>query len=150
MTRENTGYPIRETRTDADGKVWNWAQNATLGDKNAVSAPETEAELQALVASSQGKIRMMGSKMSPGRMIELAERGDTLLDMSRLRGLLAITDDSATFAGGTPLHEVYEILSGVGRMLPASPGVIASQSLAGALATGTLTEIINPNRISIY
>lgn len=137
MTRENTGYPLREPQPDADGKVWNWAQNATLGDKNAVSAPETEAELQALIAASQGKIRMMGSKMSPGRMLELIEQGDTLLDLRHLRGLLAITDDSATFAGGTPLHEVYEILSGVGRMLPASPGVIASQSLAGALATGT-------------
>ncbi|WLS77455.1 D-arabinono-1,4-lactone oxidase [Erwinia pyri] len=137
MTRDNTGYPLREPQPGADDKVWNWAQNATLGEKNAVSTPETEAELQALVASCQGKIRIMGSKMSPGRMIELVEQGDTLLDLRHLRGLLAITDESATFGGGTPLHEVYEILSGVGRMLPASPGVIASQSLAGALATGT-------------
>lgn len=137
MTRDNAGYPLRKPQPGADGKVWNWAQNATLGDKNAVSAPETEAELQSLVKASQGKIRVMGSKMSPGRMVKLADQGDTLLDLSNLRGLLAITDDSATFAGGTPLHEVYEILSGVGRMLPASPGVIASQSLAGALATGT-------------
>ena len=137
MTNEIAGYPLREPELSADGKVWNWAQNATLGDKSSVKAPATEAEVQAIVAASQGKIRMMGSKMSPGRMIETAAKGDTLLDLSQLRGLLDITDDSATFAGGTPLHEVYEVLSGVGRMLPASPGVIASQSLAGALATGT-------------
>lgn len=137
MTSENAGYPLRKPELSADGKVWNWAQNATLGDKNSVKTPATEAELQTVIAASQGKIRMMGSKMSPGRMTEITERGDTLLDLSLLRGLVDITEDSATFAGGTPLHEVYEILSGVGRMLPASPGVIASQSLAGALATGT-------------
>lgn len=137
MTSENRGYPLRNPHPAADGKVWNWAQNSTLGDKNAVCAPESESELQQLVAASQGKIRVMGSKMSPGRMLKLVEQGDTLVDLSKLRGLIAIADDSATFAGGTPLHEVYEILSGIGRMLPASPGVIASQSLAGALSTGT-------------
>ncbi|MGB9096753.1 D-arabinono-1,4-lactone oxidase [Erwinia sp.] len=137
MTSENRGYPLRKPHPAADGKVWNWAQNATLGEKSAVCAPGSEAELQTLVAASQGKIRVMGSKMSPGRMLELVEKGDTLVDLSQLRGLIALTDDSATFAGGTPLHEVYEILSGIGRMLPASPGVIASQSLAGALSTGT-------------
>ncbi|WP_455865355.1 D-arabinono-1,4-lactone oxidase [Pantoea agglomerans] len=137
MTSENRGYPLRNPHSAADGNVWNWAQNSTLGDKNAVCAPESESELQQLVATSRGKIRVMGSKMSPGRMLKLVEQGDTLVDLSKLRGLIAITDDSATFAGGTPLHEVYEILSGIGRMLPASPGVIASQSLAGALSTGT-------------
>lgn len=137
MTSENRGYPLRNPHPAADGNVWNWAQNSTLGDKNAVCAPESESELQQLVAASRGKIRVMGSKMSPGRMLKLVEQGDTLVDLSKLRGLIAITDDSATFAGGTPLHEVYEILSGIGRMLPASPGVIASQSLAGALSTGT-------------
>lgn len=137
MTSENRGYPLRNPHPAADGKVWNWAKNSTLGETNAVRAPESESELQQLVAASQGKIRVMGSKMSPGRMLKLTEQGDTLVDLSKLRGLIAITDDSATFAGGTPLHEVYEILSGIGRMLPASPGVIASQSLAGALSTGT-------------
>ncbi|MGA7507076.1 MAG: D-arabinono-1,4-lactone oxidase [Erwinia billingiae] len=137
MTSENRGYPLRNPHPAADGNVWNWAQNSTLGDKNAVCAPASESELQQLVAASRGKIRVMGSKMSPGRMLKLVEQGDTLVDLSKLRGLIAITDDSATFAGGTPLHEVYEILSGIGRMLPASPGVIASQSLAGALSTGT-------------
>lgn len=138
MTRENSGYPLRKPQLDAgETRVWNWAQNETLGERSAVKTPATEAELQSLLAACQGKIRMMGSKMSPGRMVAISEPGDTLLDLSQLRGLIAIDDDSATFAGGTPLHEVYEILTGVGRMLPSSPGVIAAQSLAGALATGT-------------
>lgn len=137
MTSKNSGYPRRNPQPVADGKVWNWSQNTILGERTAVSTPENETELQLLIAASRGKVRIMGNRMSPGRMLQLAERGDTLLDLSHLRGLLAVTEDSVTFAGGTPLHEVYEILSAMGRMLPASPGVIAAQSLAGAMATGT-------------
>ncbi|MGE9549758.1 D-arabinono-1,4-lactone oxidase [Erwinia amylovora] len=138
MTPENTGYPRRKPQLASDEpRLWNWAQNATLAEKSAISTPETEQELQAILAASKGKIRVAGSRMSPGRMLELAAAGDTLVDLQHLRGLLAITEDTATFGGGTPLHEVYEILTGVGRMLPSSPGVIAAQTLAGALATGT-------------
>ncbi|MEM6160996.1 D-arabinono-1,4-lactone oxidase [Erwinia sp. P6884] len=138
MTREDPGYPRRKTQLSADEtRLWNWAQNETIGNRNAVTRPASESELQAVIAASQGKIRVMGSKMSSGRMLKLTEPDDILLDLSLLNGLVAIDDDSATFAAGTPLHEVYEILTGVGRMLPSSPGVIAAQSLAGALATGT-------------
>ncbi|WP_147198671.1 D-arabinono-1,4-lactone oxidase [Pantoea sp. MBD-2R] len=136
MAREYAGYPRRHPNAE-DGKVWNWAQNATLAVKNAVSIPENEKELQQLIATSTGKIRIMGSRMSPGRMLALANKGDTLVDMSRLRGLISLDEHSATFAGGTLMHEVYEVLTAEGKMLPSSPGVIASQTLAGALATGT-------------
>lgn len=136
MAREHAGYPRRQPNAE-EGKVWNWAQNATLALNNAVSIPETEKELQQLIANSTGKIRIMGSRMSPGRMLKLTDDGDTLTDMSRLRGLIRQDENSATFAGGTLMHEVYEVLTAEGKMLPASPGVIASQTLAGALATGT-------------
>lgn len=136
MARENAGYPRRHPDAE-DGKVWNWAQNATLAEKNAVSTPTTEQELQKLIATSRGKVRIMGSRMSPGRMLKLTSGDDTLIDMSQLRGLIAMDNESVTFAGGTLMHEVYEVLTAEGRMLPSSPGVIASQTLAGALATGT-------------
>lgn len=136
MARENAGYPRRKLDTEA-GKIWNWAQNATLADSSAVSTPQTEEELCRLVAASHGKIRVMGSKMSPGRMLKLTAEGDTLLDLSHLRGLIAMDEQSATFGASTPMYEIYEILSAQGKMLPSSPGVIASQTLAGALATGT-------------
>lgn len=138
MTRESAGYPRRQSQiSPQESKLWNWAQNATLADTSSVATPASESELQAMLAKSTGKVRVMGSRMSPGRMLELQQRGDRLIDTSALRGLISSDADSATFAGGTPLHEVYELLSAMGRMLPASPGVIASQTLAGALATGT-------------
>ncbi|WP_414148528.1 D-arabinono-1,4-lactone oxidase [Erwinia sp. BNK-24-b] len=136
MARHNPGYPRRKPDIE-EGKIVNWAQNATLADSRAVSAPQTEEELCRLVAASTGKIRVMGSKMSPGRMLKLTAEGDTLLDLRHLRGLIAMDDNSATFGGSTPMHEIYEILTAEGKMLPSSPGVIASQTLAGALATGT-------------
>ena len=43
---------------------------------------------------------------------------------------------SVTFAAGT-LQQVYDNLTKMDRMLASSPGVIAVQTLAGALATGT-------------
>jgi len=42
-----------------------------------------------------------------------------------------------TFGGATPLEQVYRSLTEMNRMLASSPGVIAIQTLAGAMATGT-------------
>lgn len=138
MEREQAAYPRREADRDGDDvRLRNWAGNATLAPAGSVNAPATEAELQSLVAATNGGIKMIGSRMSPGRMLELAAHGDILLDLSALVGVLATTEDTATFAGATPLADVYAHLTAMGRMLPASPGVIASQTLAGALATGT-------------
>lgn len=131
-------FPRRQPHASpTDSRLLNWAKNTHLAEANAVKSPQSEAQLQNVIASSRGKIRVMGSRMSPGRMLALSGEEDMLLDLSHLRGLLAVDDESTTFAGGTPLHEVYEILSAMNRMLNASPGVIAAQTLAGALSTGT-------------
>ena len=138
MAREHVAYPRRATHPfRGDARLRNWARNATLGPPGAVCAPETEAQLQEFLASTDGRVRMIGSRMSPGRMMQLTEQGGALLDLSHLTGLVSMTDQTATFAGATTLQEVYDVLSRQGTMLPASPGVIAEQTLAGALATGT-------------
>ena len=138
MTGNPAGYPRRQPQISPQkSQLWNWAQNAPLAEKSRVARPASEHELQALLAETRGKVRVMGSRMSPGRMLELQQSDDCLIDTSALSGLLSSDEHSATFAGGTPLHEVYEQLTAMGRMLPASPGVIASQTLGGALATGT-------------
>ncbi|MFG1172795.1 D-arabinono-1,4-lactone oxidase [Erwiniaceae bacterium CAU 1747] len=138
MTRNSSDFPQRNTRLSSqEPRLWNWAQNAPLADMKQILEPESEHHLRTLVAAAPGKLRVMGNRMSPGRMLALADPHDRLIDTRRLRGMISHDDDSATFAGGTPLHEVYELLTAMGRMLPASPGVIDSQTLAGALATGT-------------
>jgi FAD/FMN-containing dehydrogenase len=131
-------YPRRETQlSGADVRLRNWAGNATLGRSGSVCAPATETELRSFLATTDGPVRMIGSRMSPGRLLEATDADGALLDLSQLRGLVSITENTATFAAATTLQEVYDVLSGRGKMLPASPGVVASQTLAGALATGT-------------
>jgi FAD/FMN-containing dehydrogenase len=138
MTIFHPLFPRRQPdASPTDARVLNWAKNTTLAEASAVTVPETEAQLQAVIVNCRGKIRIMGSRMSPGRMLAVSNPDDVLVDLSRMRGVLAVDDDSVTFAGGTPMHEVYEVLTSMNRMLNASPGVIASQTLAGALSTGT-------------
>lgn len=138
MTPAHLTYPRREPeRLGEDVRLRNWAGNATLAPAGSVCAPTTEAELQSRLAATAGGIRMIGSRMSPGRMLELADQSDVLLDLGHFRGLLHLDAETATFGAATPLDEVYACLTREGRMLPSSPGVIASQTLAGALATGT-------------
>lgn len=120
-----------------DVRVRNWARNAVLAPHGSVSTPRTDDDLSALLATTQGGVRVLGSRMSPGRMLSLAARGDRLIDLSHLTGLVELGEDRATFAAGTALSEVYACLTSRGRMLPAAPGVIAHQTLGGALATGT-------------
>ncbi|MGY5958246.1 D-arabinono-1,4-lactone oxidase [Kosakonia sp. BK9b] len=138
MTSTHALFPRRQPQQDAgDPHLLNWAKNATLAATCAVVTPENEAQLQAAIRACGGKVRVMGSRMSPGRMLALSHEDDILIDLSCLRGALAVTEESVTFAAGTPLHEVFEILTALNRMLHASPGVIDAQTLAGAISTGT-------------
>ncbi|OON39801.1 metal chaperone, involved in Zn homeostasis, GTPase of family protein [Izhakiella australiensis] len=138
MIANDSHFPPRQTHLSAEDRhIYNWAKNAALADTQAVIKPENEAQLQAAIAGAQGQVRVMGSRMSPGRMLSLQNSQDTLIDTSALRGLLSSDEHSATFAGGTSLHEVYQVLTAMNRMLAASPGVIDSQTLAGAISTGT-------------
>lgn len=137
MTIPVAPYPPRSTSDENGPDVWNWARNSTIAPASSVLRPTTETQLREAVSSSPGRLRLSGARMSAGRMLELSSAGDRLVDTTGLRGLLGTTGDSATFAGGTLLQDVYDVLTSMGRMLPSSPGVIASQTLAGALATGT-------------
>ena len=138
MAQEQLAFPLRvPDRVEDDGRLRNWARNATLGRAGSLTTPADEDELRAFLASTTGATRIIGTRMSPGRLIEAIDGGGSLIDVRRLTGLVSLTDDTATFGGATPLQEVYDVLSGHRRMLPSSPGVIASQTLAGAISTGT-------------
>jgi FAD/FMN-containing dehydrogenase len=138
MAITQLAYPAQEPElAGEDIRLRNWARNSRLGLPGSVVTPATEAELCEFLSTSDGPVRMIGSRMSPGRMMSVADGAGTLLDLSRLSGLISSTEDTVTFAGSTPLSEVYAFLTARGRMLNASPGVIAEQTLAGAVSTGT-------------
>jgi FAD/FMN-containing dehydrogenase len=139
MLPDHLAYPRREPdeSLELDPQVRNWARNATLAPATSMSEPLDEDELRRLMASTQGPVRMVGSRMSAGRMLALREGEGTLLDLHHLTGLRRMDAGTATFAAATTLGEVYATLAREGRTLAAAPGVISSQTLAGALSTGT-------------
>ena len=75
---ETTSPTPAASRTSAedDLRVRNWARNATLGPAGSVGAPRTRGRA-ALAArtSTEGGVRVIGSRMSPGRMLSLAAPG---------------------------------------------------------------------------
>ncbi len=129
-------YPKRSTDEHDSTHIYNWARNSVLGSKPILHTPKNEAELQQLLQQTQGPIRLLGSRLSPGRMINCPPDG-ILLDLKHLRGIVALHDESVTVAAGTPLQELFKTLQRQGKMLRCSPGVIAVQTVGGALATGT-------------
>jgi FAD/FMN-containing dehydrogenase len=130
-------YPLRHTANiDNESRLWNWAQNSIVGQRAQLHRPTHEAELQQILRQSGGKVRVLGSRLSPGRMLNVGAE-DLLLDLSAMQGVLAVDEASVTFAAGTPLAQIYATLTGMDRMLASSPGVIAVQTLAGAMSTGT-------------
>ncbi|MDF7648708.1 D-arabinono-1,4-lactone oxidase [Erwiniaceae bacterium L1_54_3] len=137
MNRDSLLYPLRNPKnTEHDSALWNWAQNTVVGQRKQVHQPQNEAELQQLLKTSKGKVRVIGSRLSPGRML-CVNSDDLLLDLSAMQGVLGEDDNSITFAAGTLLHQVFDALTARNRMLACSPGVISVQTLAGAIATGT-------------
>lgn len=148
MSNDAELYPLRHPSTSAqDDALWNWAQNARIGSQHQLHRPANEAELQQLIRSTRGHVRVTGSRLAPGRMLEVG-KDDLLLDLSALSGLLGSDADSVTFAAGTSLNEVYRSLTAMNRMLASSPGVIAIQSLAGAMATGTHGQGLNQSSLA--
>ena len=72
-------FPRRQPHASpTDSRLLNWAKNTHLAQTSAVKSPRSEAQLQNVIASSRGKIRVMGSRMSPGRMLALSGEEDAV------------------------------------------------------------------------
>jgi len=137
LSRDASLYPLRQTQREPhDNTLWNWAQNAPIGTQQQVKRPANEAALQQLLRDTHNTVRVIGKTYSPGRMLAV-HPDDLLLDLSAFTGLLRSDAHSVTFAGATPLEQIYSTLTDMDRMLASSPGVISVQTLAGAMATGT-------------
>lgn len=112
----------------------NWTGLFQIGRRDKLIRPSSVEELADVVARTNDPLRVVGSRYSRSDL--LATEG-TLLELSRLSGLIELTDTSATFLAGTCLKDMFAQLLLHGMMLPSSPGVIAEQTIAGAIGTGT-------------
>lgn len=101
-------------------------------------SPRSEDELREVVlrAARDGRrVKVVGSAHS---WSDIALPEDVAIDLDHLRGVVAIdrTTPSATVRGGTRLEEVTDALDAHGLAMPIL-GSIATQTVAGAIATGT-------------
>jgi FAD-linked oxidoreductase len=97
--------------------------------------PASEAELAALLASTQGELRAAGAGHSFTGLVPTA---GTLVSLDRLSGLIAVDKQAmtATVHAGTRLGVLARALDAQGLALRNLPDIDA-QTLAGAIATGT-------------
>ncbi|QCR18727.1 D-arabinono-1,4-lactone oxidase [Agrococcus sp. SGAir0287] len=115
----------------------NWArsQRAT---PTAVLRPEDADEVAGIVRAAHergARVKPVGAGHS---FSAVAVAPGIQLDLARLSGLLAVdaARREATFAAGTPLHAIGDLLAPHGLALE-SMGDIDRQTLAGAVSTGT-------------
>jgi FAD-linked oxidoreductase len=100
--------------------------------------PESEATIAQIVkdaAVSGRRIRVMGSAHS---FTPLCPTHDTTVSLSRYQGIISVDVSAqlATVRAGTPLRQLSELLDAHGLALE-NLGDIDTQSIAGAIATGT-------------
>jgi FAD-linked oxidoreductase len=106
----------------AAGPTWqNWS-GLLHARPSAIATPANEAELQALMARSQGEIRPMGSAHSSAALVPTS---GTIVTTDRMSGLVSVDRQAMTVTAhaGTRLGTLTRLLD--------------TQTLAGAMSTGT-------------
>ena len=124
-------YPIAP---EGEESWMNWSGIERATPKS-LKFPETESEVQALVAGATGRVRTVGSGHS---FTGLATTEGDLIDSSILSGLKSFDSQSgrARFGAGTRLYDMAVALGELGRALPNLPDIDV-QTLAGTFSTGT-------------
>lgn len=111
-------------------------------------SPTSDAELAEFFASSRGPVRPVGSGHS---FSPLVPTDGHLVVLDQMTGLLEhhAQDLTATFAAGTRLGDMGDVLTNLGQAMFNLPD-IDRQTLAGATATGTHGTGINFKSLSGY
>lgn len=128
--------------------VYNWSHVYQLAIQQQVMRPVSESDIVDTVRnlSDNQYIRVIGSGLSFEQIHSvLQSEGDNrdnaiLLDLRCYSGLINYDHDThtVTYKAGTKLESIFlELQESYNRILPCSPGVIAIQTLAGAISTGT-------------
>lgn len=117
---------------EASWMNWSGIERST---PRAMHFPESEADIQAILARAEGRVRIVGSGHS---FTGLATTEGDLIDLSAISGLIDF--DAATgrarFGAGTRLFDVAAMLDEKGRALPNLPDIDV-QTLAGTFSTAT-------------
>lgn len=126
--------PPSSTAPSSPVRWQNWS-GLWKAEPRAIATPATEAELVALMRSTQGEVRPVGSGHS---FTPLVPTSGTIVSLDRMSGIVSVNKEAgtATVKAGTRLAVLGQLLDQHGLSLRNLPDVDV-QSLAGALATGT-------------
>ncbi len=117
-------------------KEWiNWSGSLRFVPARCLE-PANEQELATIIRSiyHEGKrFRLAAAGHSSSALVETNE---TLINLKKMKGLVAHAGDTATFYAGTTVEEANEALEKVGLAL-FNTGDVDVQTLAGAISTGT-------------
>lgn len=124
---------------DDESFLFNWSKTNPLAPLNRVFQPTNEQELRSIVLGGYETVRVVGSTLSfePVHSVHGEAGSAALIDLRFWTGQVAVGEDFVTYKAATTVDQLYADLLEMDRMLPASPGVIGIQTLAGALGTGT-------------
>ncbi|WP_434447309.1 D-arabinono-1,4-lactone oxidase [Lentzea sp. E54] len=113
-----------------------WTPRSTLASPDRIVRVASEDHLCDVLSRSRASpMTVLGGGYSRQRLVHAGT--GLLLDVTRMSGLTELGADTATFRAGTRLEVVHAVLRSIGRRMDCSPGVIAMQTLAGAIGTGT-------------
>jgi L-gulono-1,4-lactone dehydrogenase len=112
---------------------WGHTCSATPARELAPASVEEICEIIASASKSGVRVKTVGAGHS---FSAIAVPGDTLLQLTKLRGLVSVEGTRATFRAGTHLHEIPTLLAPHGLAMT-NLGDIDKQTLAGATSTGT-------------
>jgi FAD/FMN-containing dehydrogenase len=132
-----TFYAIESIGTE--DFLFNWSKTNPLAPLNKVFQPTNDEELRSIVRGGYETVRVIGSRLSfePVHSVHGETGPSALIDLRSWAGQVAIGENFVTYKAATTVEQLYADLIGMDRMLPACPGVIGIQTLAGALGTGT-------------
>ena len=124
---------------DDEGFLFNWSKTNPLAPLNKVFQPTNEQELRSIVLGGYETLRVVGSTLSfePVHSVHGETGHAALIDLRSWTGQVAVGEGFVTYKAATAVEQLYADLIEIDRMLPACPGVIGIQTLAGALGTGT-------------
>ena len=124
---------------DDEGFLFNWSKTNPLAPLNKVFHPTNEQELRSIVLGGYETLRVVGSTLSfePVHSVHGETGHAALIDLRSWTGQVAVGEGFVTYKAATAVEQLYADLIEMDRMLPACPGVIGIQTLAGALGTGT-------------
>lgn len=112
---------------------WGHTHSATPARELAPAGVDEICEIVSAASKSGSTVKTVGAGHS---FSAIAVAGDTLLRLTKLRGLVSVDGTQVTLRAGTHLHEIPALLAPYGLAMT-NLGDIDKQTLAGATSTGT-------------